>query len=127
MDGNGNQRRRVRRWFGAAFALAIVLCFATSPPAVADSHHVSLSKIFPKGKCSPMAPNFELLVAAFAGGEITAFKIPDGKGGVIETITTFVNKQRDQWVIVGSKTESKVIFCLYASGVGKDTVENRPL
>ncbi len=93
--------------------------------AEADGHYVSLSSYFQAGRCSPVIPHFERLVAAFADGEMTEYKIPDGQGGYVETITTFVNKQRDQWVTVGSKRAEKVIFCLYASGIGKGSVQRR--
>jgi hypothetical protein len=43
---------------------------------------------------------------------------------VVEVITTFVNEDHSQWAIVGSKTDSKVIFCLYASGVGNGAVDS---
>ena len=84
-----------------------------------------MKKIFPDGKCSPVILNYELMIAGFAGGEFTKFKIHDDQGNVVEVISTFVNKDRDQWAIVGSKTDSKVIFCLYASGIGKDSVDSR--
>ena len=48
----------------------------------------------------------------------------DSEGEVVEVITSFVNKDRDQWALVGSKTETKVIFCLYASGIGKGSVKS---
>lgn len=86
---------------------------------------MALSSIFTAGKCAPVIPHFERLVAAFEGGEMTEHKIPDPSGGAIETITTFINKQRDQWVTVGSKRDQKVIFCLYASGVGKGSLARR--
>lgn len=104
-----------------------VATLGAASDAWADGHYYSLSKVFPKGKCAPVAPNFELLVAGFAGGEMTEHKISDGHGGVTETITTFISKDRDQWVIVGPKRNQKVIFCLYASGVGEDLVARRAL
>jgi hypothetical protein len=109
---------------GAA-PLAIVLALATSFEAKADSHYFSLKKIFPNGKCSPVIPNYELMVAGFAGGESTKLKIYDNQGNVVEVISTFFNKTGDQWVIVGSKTKSKVIFCLYSSGNGKGSVDRQ--
>jgi len=82
-----------------------------------------LKKIFPKGKCSPVSPNFELMKAGYIGGEITQFKIHGYLGRMVEVITSFINKARDQWVPVGSKTGTKVIFCLYASGIGKESID----
>ena len=108
-----------------AVALALVIGTGTSFGAMADNHYLSMKKIFPDGKCSPVIPNYELMIAGFAGGEFTKFKIHDDQGNVVEVISTFVNKDRDQWAIVGSKTDSKVIFCLYASGIGKDSVDSR--
>jgi len=107
----------------------LVLMLAVNTPyvALADDHYISLSKIFPNGKCSPMAPNFELMTASFKGGEMTQHKIHDDKGELVETITTFINKERDQWAMVGSKRDEKVIFCLYASGIGQDSVNRRTL
>ena len=93
----------------------------------ADNHYFSLKKIFPSGRCSPVILNYELMNIGFAGGEITKFKIHDDQGKVIEVISTFVNKDRDQWAIVGSKTVSKVIFCLYASSIGKGSVDSRTI
>ena len=42
-------------------------------------------------------------------------------------ITTFINKERDQWATVGSRRDMKVIFCLYASGIGRGSVNRRSL
>jgi len=118
--------------FGAAFtpiavALVLVIGFGVSSGARADNHYFSLKKIFPNGKCSPVIPNYERMVAGFAGGEVTRYRIHDDQGAVFEIISTFINKDRNQWAMVGLKTESKVIFCLYASGVGKGSVENRTI
>ena len=88
----------------------------------ADVHYFSLKKVFPSGKCSPVIPNFELMQDGFKDGEITQYKIYDSQGKVVEVITSFVNRERDQWALVGSKTETTVIFCLYASGIGRDSV-----
>lgn len=104
-------------------ALVIAIILGVSFQARADTHIISLKKIFPSGKCSPIAPNYEVLVAGFTGGEITKYKIYDAQGKVLETISIFINKQKDQWVIVGSKTVRKVIFCLYSSGKGKGSVD----
>jgi len=95
--------------------------------AEADHHFIPMSKFFPKGKCSPMIPTFELMAASFTGGEITEYKIRNDRNEVIEVITAFINKDRDQWAIVGSRRARKVIFCLYASGVGKRAAERRAL
>ncbi len=108
-------------------ALAFVTGLGMNFEAKADNHLFSLKKIFPKGKCSPVAPNYELLIAGFAGGQITKYKIYNTKGKVVETISTLFNKERDQWVIVGSQTDKKVIFCLYSSGVGKGSVERQSI
>jgi hypothetical protein len=86
-----------------------------------------LTTIFPSGKCSPVIPNFEMMVSRFAGGELTEHKIRNDRGEVIEVITTFINKDRDQWVTVGSQRDEKVIFCLYASGNGRGSVNRRTL
>ena len=110
-----------------AVALVLVIGLSTSFGAKAEDHYFSLSKIFPIGKCSPVIPNFEVMVSLFAGGEFTKFKIRDDHGRVIEVISTLVNQDRDQWVIVGLKTDSQVIFCLYASGIGKGSVHRRGL
>ena len=110
-----------------AAALALVIGIGASSPARAEGHFFSLSKIFPVGKCSPVIPNFELMVSQFAGGELTEHKIHDGQGEVVEVISSLVNKDRDQWVIVGLKTESQVIFCLYASGIGQGSVDSRTI
>ncbi len=110
-----------------AVALALVIGLSTSFGAKADIHYFSLQKIFPNRKCSPVIPNYELMIAGFAGGEFTNYKIHDDQGQVVEVISTFVNKDRDQWALVGSKTDSKVIFCLYASGIGKGSVDSRTI
>jgi len=107
--------------------IAAVVAMAALGSARADSHYFSLSKIFPKGKCAGIFPNFELLKAGFPGGEITEYKIRDNTGNVMETLTTLINKQRDQWVTVVSKRDTKVIFCLFASGVGKGSVDRKAL
>ena len=110
-----------------AVALALVIGPGMSFGAQADTHYFSLKKIFPDNKCSPVFPNFELMVAGFAGGEHTKYMIHDDPGRVVEVISAFVNKDRDQWAIVGLKTDTKVIFCLYASGVGKGSVDSRTI
>ena len=109
--------------------LAFALLFAAlaAGPAKAGDHYVRLSKIFPTGKCSPVIPNFELMVSRFAGGELTEHKIHDAQGEVVEVITTFINKDRDQWATVGLRRDTKVIFCLYASGNGLDSVDRRTI
>lgn len=109
----------------SAFALAFVIGLSTASGVQAGDHYVSLKKIFPRGKCSAVSPNFELMKAYFAGGEFTEYKIRDAKNEVIETISTFINKKRDQWAIVGSKRDEKVIFCLYASGNGHGSVDRQ--
>lgn len=108
-------------------ALALVIGPGASFGARADNDYFSLKKIFPDRKCSPVIPNYERMIAGFEGGEFTKYKIHDDRGKVVEVISTFVNKDRDQWAIVGSKTDSKVIFCLYASGIGKDSVVSRTI
>ena len=110
-----------------AVALALVIGLSTSFGAKADDHYVSLSKIFPVGKCSPVILNFEVMISQFAGGELTEYKIHNDQGEVIEVITTFINKDRDQWATVGSRRDTKVIFCLYASGNGRGSVNRRSL
>ena len=95
--------------------------------AGADTHYFSLEKIFPSGKCSPVIPNFEALKAGFTDGEFTQYRIHDNQGRVVEVITSFINKERDQWAMVGSKTETKVIFCLYASGNGRGSVDRQDI
>ena len=110
-----------------AVALALAIGLSTSFGAKADDHYISLPKIFPVGKCSPVIPNFEVMVSQFAGGELTEHKIHNGQGEVIEVITTFINKERDQWATVGSRRDEKVIFCLYASGNGRGSVNRRTL
>ncbi len=111
---------------GAA-ALALVIGLSTSFGAKAGDHYVSLSKIFPVGKCSPVIPNFEVMISRFAGGELTEHKIHDDQGEVIEVITTFINRDRDQWATVGLRRDEKVIFCLYASGNGRGSINRRTL
>ena len=110
-----------------AVALALVIALCTSFAAKADDHYFSLTKIFPVGKCSPVIPNFEVMISQFAGGEITELKIHNDQGEVIEVITTFINEDRDQWATVGSRRDEKVIFCLYASGNGPGSVNRRTL
>jgi len=110
-----------------AVALALVIGPGTSFEAKAGDHYVSMSKIFPVGKCSPVIPNFEVMISRFAGGELTEHKIHNDRGEVIEVITTFINKARDQWATVGSRRDEKVIFCLYASGNGRGSVNRRTL
>ena len=107
--------------------VAMMVLLANPAGAKADGHYVSLSKIFPTGKCSPVIPNFEVMIAGFAGGEFTEHKIHDNQGEVVEVITTFINKDRDQWATVGLQRDTKVIFCLYASGIGQGSVERQPL
>ncbi len=108
-------------------ALALVINLCTSFGATAENHHVSLSKIFPVGKCSPVVPNFELMTSYFSGGEFTEYKVQDGQGDVIEVITTFISKDRDQWATVVLRRDTKVIFCLYASGIGRGSVDRRTI
>ncbi len=108
-------------------APALVIALSLSFGARAGDHYFSLKTIFPDGKCSAVILNFELMTAGFAGGETTEYKIHDDHGGVVEVITAFVSKGRDQWAIVGSRRDEKVIFCLYASGVGRDSVGRRPI
>jgi hypothetical protein len=110
-----------------AVALALVTGLGTSFAVKAGDHYISLSKIFPFGKCSPVIPNFEVMISQFAGGELTEHKIHNDQGEVIEVITTFINKDRDQWATVGSRRAEKVIFCLYASGIGRGSVKRRAL
>lgn len=110
-----------------AVALALVIGLSTSFVAKAGDHYVPLTKIFPVGKCSPVIPNFEVMISQFAGGELTEHKIHNDQGEVIEVITTFINKDRDQWATVGSRRDEKVIFCLYASGNGRGSVNRRTL
>ena len=111
----------------SAVALAFVIGLCTAFGVQADDHYVSLKKIFPKGKCSAVSPNFELMISKFAGGKLTEHRIHNGQGEVVEVISTLVNKDRDQWVIVGLKTETQVIFCLYASGIGQGSVDSRTI
>ncbi len=110
-----------------AVALALVMGLSTPFGAKAGDHYIPLSKIFPDGKCSPVILNFEVMISQFAGGELTEYKIHNGQGEVIEVITTFINKDRDQWATVGSRRDEKVIFCLYASGNGRGSVNRRTL
>ncbi len=110
-----------------AVTLALVFGLGTSFGAKAGDHYISLSKIFPTGKCSPVIPNFEVMISQFAGGELTEHKIHNDQGEVIEVITTFINKDRDQWATVGLRRDEKVIFCLYASGNGRGSVNRRTL
>ena len=111
----------------SAVALALVIGLSASFGAGAEDHYFSLKNIFPNGKCSPIVPNYELMIVGFAGGKITKLKIYDDQRKVVEIISTFVNEDRSQWAIVGSKTDSKVIFCLYASGVGNGSVDSRTI
>ncbi len=110
-----------------AVALALVIGLSTSFGAKAGDHYIPLTKIFPAGKCSRVIPNFEVMISLFAGGELTEHKIHNDQGEVIEVITTFINKDRDQWATVGSRRDEKVIFCLYASGNGRGSVNRRTL
>ena len=107
--------------------IAAVVVMVALGGARADDHYFSLSKVFSKGKCAGIFPNFELLKAGFLDGEITEYKIRGAGGDVIETLTTLISKQRDQWVTVVSKRDTKVIFCLFASGVGKGSVDRKAL
>ena len=107
--------------------MALVIGLSTSFGAKAADHYISLSNIFPSGKCSPVIPNFEVMISQFAGGELTEHKIHNDQDEVIEVITTFINKDRDQWATVGSRRDTKVIFCLYASGKGRGSVNRRTL
>lgn len=108
--------------------LALMTFLLVAPAGTeADDHYFSLKEIFPNGKCSPVIPNFELMKARFTDGEITQYKIHDNQGQLVEVITSFINKDGDQWALVGTKTETKVIFCLYASGFGKDSVNRRTI
>ena len=122
MAGMGNRRR-----IDSLIALALVVGLGVPFGAGADDHYVRLSKIFPKGKCSAGSPYFELLKASFSGGEFTEHKILDDRGEVNETISTFINKDRDQWATVGLKRDTKVTFCLYATGVGHGSVDRQIL
>lgn len=110
-----------------AVALALIGGSSTPFEAKADDHYISLSKIFPAGKCSAVIPNLEMMMSQFAGGELTEHKIQNDQGEVVEVITTFVNKDRDQWATVGLRRDTKVIFCLYASGIGAGAVTRRTL
>ena len=122
MAGMGNRRR-----IDSLIALALVVGLGVPFGAGADDHYVRLSKIFPKGKCSAVSPYFELMKASFSGSEFTEHKILNDRCEVIETISTFINKDRDQWATVGLKRDTKVIFCLYASGVGHGSVDRQIL
>ncbi len=110
-----------------AVALTLIICLSASFGVKAGDHYISLSKIFPVGKCSAVIPNFEVMISQVAGGELTEHKIHNDQGEVIEVITTFINKDRDQWATVGSRRDTKVIFCLYASGNGRGSVNRRTL
>ena len=110
-----------------AVALTLIICLGASFVATAGDHYISLSKIFPVGKCSSVIPNFEVMISQFAGGELTEHKIHNDQGEVIEVITTFINKDRDQWATVGLRRNTKVIFCLYASGNGRGSVNRRSI
>jgi len=107
-----------------AILLALTMLLAVPFEAGADLHYFYMKKVFPGGKCSPVIPNFEVLRAGFIDGEITQYKINDSEGRVVEVITSFISEDRDQWALVGSKTETKVIFCLYASGIGPGSVNS---
>ncbi len=107
--------------------LALALALGLSSASKADSHYFPLSTVFTKGKCTLVNPNFERMVTAFAGGEITEYKKRDENGHVTQIITSVVNKERDQWAIVGSRASQRYIFCLYASGVGEGVVDKNPL
>jgi hypothetical protein len=108
--------------------LALMIVLLVGPVEVgAEGHYFSLNKIFPSGKCSPVIPNFESMMTGFTGGQITQYKINDSEGRIVEVITSFISKDRDQWALVGLKTETKVIFCLYASGIGRDSVDSQTI
>ncbi len=117
-------RERLGELVVRATLLALVLLMVMPFGAEAEVHYFSLKKVFSNGKCSPVIPNFELMRAGFEDGEITQYKIRDSEGKIVEVITSFISKDRDQWALVGSKTETKVIFCLYASGIGRDSVNS---
>jgi hypothetical protein len=108
-------------------AFIAIVAMSVISPAKADDNYFSLKEIFPSGKCSPVIPNFELMKAGFNDGEITQYKIHDTQGRIVEVITSFINKDSDQWALVGSKTETKVIFCLYASGIGRGSVNKQTI
>jgi hypothetical protein len=110
-----------------AILLAVMMLLAVLFEAGADVHYFSLKSIFPSGKCSPVIPNFEAMKAGFSDGEITQYQIQNSQGRVVEVITSFINKEHDQWALVGSKTDTKVIFCLYASGIGQGSVDRRTI
>jgi len=107
--------------------LNTLMIMLLAAPSDADDNYFSLKEIFPSGKCSPVIPNFELMKAGFTDGEITQYKIHDTQGQIVEVITSFINKDSDQWALVGSKTETKVIFCLYASGIGRDSINRQTI
>ena len=106
-------------------AFVAIVAMSVISPAKADDNYFSLKEIFPSGKCSPVIPNFELMKVGFNDDEITQYKIHDTQGRIVEVITSFINKDSDQWALVGSKTETKVIFCLYASGSGRGSVNKQ--
>ena len=112
---------------GGAVALAFVMGLNTSFGAKAEDHYIPMTQIFPAGKCSPVIPNFEVMISLFADGELTEHRIHNDRGDVVEVITTFINKDRDQWATVGSRRDEKVIFCLYASGNGRGAINRRSL
>ena len=108
--------------------LAVMIGLLAGPAEIeADGRYFSLKKIFPNGKCSPVIPNFESMKIGFSGGQITQYKINDSEGQIVEVITSFISKDRDQWALVGLKTETKVIFCLYASGIGRGSVDSQTI
>ena len=108
--------------------LAVMIGLLAGPAEIeADGYYFSLKKIFPSGKCSPVIPNFESMKIGFSGGQITQYKINDSEGQIVEVITSFISKDRDQWALVGLKTETKVIFCLYASGIGRGSVDSQTI
>ena len=107
---------------------AVMIVLLAGPGEVgAGGHYFSLKKIFPSGKCSPVIPNFESMKTGFTGGHFTQYKIHDSEGHIVEVITSFVSKDSDQWALVGLKTETKVIFCLYASGIGPGSVDSQAI
>jgi hypothetical protein len=108
--------------------LTVMIVLLAGPVEVgAEGHYFSLKKIFPNGKCSPVIPNFESMKTGFTGGQITQYKINDSEGRIVEVITSFISKERDQWALVGLKTDTKVIFCLYASGIGRGSVDSQTI
>ena len=72
-------------------------------------------------------PKFRVDDFVLSGGEYTEYKVQDGQGDVIEVITTFINKDRDQWATVVLRRNTKGIFCLYASGIGRGSVDRRTI